>query len=75
MATSRTAGTKAKIGSQAAATALALSPASLPSQSIGSEDERRRQCSFPPIRPCLVMVASTSTIARTATSAVMSEIS
>jgi hypothetical protein len=31
--------------------------------------------SFPPIRPCLTMVASTSTIARTATNAVMSEIS
>ena len=42
---------------------------------IRREDERRSQRSFPPIRPCLVMEASTSTIARTATSAVISEIS
>jgi len=42
---------------------------------IGSEEECRTQCSFPPILPCLVMLASTSTIARTATSAVMSEMS
>ena len=42
---------------------------------ICSQDERGSQCSFPPIRPCLVMEASTSTIARTATSAVMSEMS
>src|SRR5580658_5692480 len=42
---------------------------------ICSQDERGSQCSLPPIRPCLVMEASTSTIARTATSAVMSEIS
>ena len=61
---------KPRIGSQAEATALAS-----PQFEIGSEDERRRQCSFPPIRPCLVMEASTSTIARTATSAVMSEMS
>ena len=47
----------------------------VPAVEIRSEDERGRQCSFPPIRPCLVMVASTSTIARTATSAVMSEMS
>jgi hypothetical protein len=42
---------------------------------IAGENEARGQRSFPPIRPCLVMVARTSTIARTATSAVMSEIS
>ena len=42
---------------------------------VGNENERGCQCSFPPIRPCLVMDASTSTIARTATSAVMSEMS
>ena len=42
---------------------------------ICSQDERGSQCSFPPIRPCLVMEANTSTIARTATSAVMSEMS
>lgn len=52
-----------------------LTPGRVPTVKIGSEDERRSQCSFPPIRPCLVMEASTSTIARTATSAVMSEIS
>ncbi|HUA18760.1 MAG TPA: hypothetical protein VMB25_08450 [Bryobacteraceae bacterium] len=42
---------------------------------VANEDERRGQCSLPPMRPCLTMVASTSTMARTATSAVMSEIS
>lgn len=39
------------------------------------ENEPRSQRSFPPILPCLVMVASTSTKARTATNAVISEIS
>jgi hypothetical protein len=52
-----------------------LIPRSVPALQIRSEDERRCQCSFPPIRPCLVIVASTSTMARTATSAVMSEMS
>ena len=41
----------------------------------GYQNKRGSQCSFPPIRPCLVIVASTSTRARTATSAVMSEMS
>ena len=47
----------------------------VPAVEIGGEDERGSQYSFPPIRPCLVMEASTSTIARTATRAVMSEMS
>lgn len=42
---------------------------------IRDEEENRDQCSLPPMRPCLTMVASTSTMARTATSAVMSEMS
>lgn len=42
---------------------------------IRDEEENRNQCSLPPMRPCLTIVASTSTMARTATSAVMSEIS
>jgi hypothetical protein len=52
-----------------------FTPGFFPAVQIGSEDERRGQRSFPPIRPCLVIVANTSTMARTATSAVMSEIS
>ena len=47
----------------------------VPAIRIGNEDERRGQCSLPPMRPCFTMVASTSTMARTATSAVMSEMS
>jgi hypothetical protein len=49
--------------------------ACVPAVNIGDENERGNQLSFPPIRPCLVIDASTSTIARTATSAVMSEMS
>lgn len=52
-----------------------FAPCGIAGMQISSEDERRGQCSFPPIRPCLVMVANTSTIARTATSAVISEMS
>ncbi len=52
-----------------------LIPCRVPAVEIGGEDEGLGQCSFPPMRPCLVMEASTSTIARTATSAVISEIS
>ena len=49
--------------------------AGVPALEVADENERGSQRSFPPIRPCLVMEASTSTIARTATSAVMSEMS
>jgi hypothetical protein len=42
---------------------------------ICDEEENRDQCSLPPMRPCLTIAASTSTMARTATSAVMSEMS
>ena len=49
--------------------------ARVPALYVACEDEGGCQRSFPPIRPCLVMVASTSTMARTATSAVMSEMS
>jgi hypothetical protein len=52
-----------------------FAPRRVSGMKIRSKDECRAQFSFPPIRPCLVMAASTSTIARTATRAVMSEIS
>ncbi len=52
-----------------------LAPGRVPAVQIRSEDECRCQRSFPPIRPCLVMLAKTSTMARTATSAVISEMS
>jgi len=52
-----------------------FTPGRVPAVQIRSEDERGSQRSFPPIRPCLVMLAKTSTMARTATSAVISEMS
>ena len=52
-----------------------IAPDRVPAVQISGEDERRIQWSFPPIRPCFVIEASTSTIARTATRAVVSEIS
>jgi len=54
---------------------FSVAPGGAAAVEIGSEQERGNQCSFPPIRPCFVMLASTSTIARTATNAVISEMS
>ena len=72
---SRISGAKPRIGSHAAKpSALRVAAPAGCEQSVARMNAGR-QCSFPPMRPCFTMVASTSTMARTATSAVMSEMS